>query len=136
MAETYLYEELFVGLRELVDSVFPKRCGSCGREYRNSIEFLADTQPLRVNSSGLKQSLNDDGLIVVDLFRNCICGSTLLESFSNRRDSCEDGIMRRTAFQEQVGKLVSLGYSVESAQSELHKLFSRAPELFVVHGKA
>lgn len=135
MVETYLCEELFVGLRELAESAFPKRCGSCGREYRNPIEFLAATEPLRADASGLKQSRNDDGLIFVEVFRNCSCGSTLLESFSDRRDPCEDGIMRRTLFQEQMGKLASLGFSVEKARSELHIFFHGRPNYLLSMAK-
>ncbi|MBI5007060.1 MAG: hypothetical protein HZB95_08025 [Nitrosomonadales bacterium] len=91
MSATRIDEEFFAGLRELVDSAFPKRCANCGREYRNAAEFLAATKPLRSNASGLKQSHDDDGRTVVDLFRNCVCGSTLLESFWNRRDLTRDG---------------------------------------------
>jgi hypothetical protein len=100
--------ELFAGLRELAESSFPKHCRNCGREYRDSAEFLTATQPLLADSSGLKQSRDDDDQVIVDLFRNCVCGSTLLESFWNRRDLSEDGIKRRMRFQDMV-KLGTMG---------------------------
>jgi hypothetical protein len=120
-------EDIYAGLRELADSAFPKRCKLCGREYRNSAEFLAATQPVRTNSSGLKQSHDDDGHEIVELFRNCVCGSTLLESYSNRRDLTDAGLMRRKRFQDMVGKLVSAGCPVETARTELLKFMRGQP---------
>ena len=120
-------ENIFAGLRELVESAFPKRCAHCGREYRNSAEFLAATQPLRENISGLKQSRDDDDNVIVDLFRNCVCGSTLLESYQNRRNLSEDGIKRRVRFQEMVAKLVFMGYTEEASRVELLKLMRGQP---------
>ena len=117
----------YAGLRELAESAFPKRCANCGREFQNAAEFLAATQPIRVDSSGLKQSQDDDGQAIVDLFRNCVCGSTLLESFRNRRNLSEDGIKMRMRFQEMVGKLVATGCPAETARAELLKLIHGQP---------
>lgn len=122
MPEQNIDAELFAGLRELAESSFPKHCRNCGREYRNSAEFLTATQPLRADSSGLKQSRDDDDQVIVDLFRNCVCGSTLLESFWNRRDLSEDGIKRRMRFQDMVDKLGTMGCPAETARGELLKL--------------
>ena len=122
MSESGIDTELFAGLRQLADSAFPKRCGNCGREYRTAAEFLAVTQPPRVDSSGLKQSRDDDGSLIVDLFRNCVCGSTLLESFWNRRDLSAEGTVQRKQFEDMVGKLVAKGCSEDIARGELLKL--------------
>lgn len=127
MPESRIDEEFFAGLRELADSAFPKRCGNCGREYRSAAEFLVATQPVRANSSGLKQSRDDDGRMIVDLFRNCVCGSTLLESFWNRRDLSQDGTVRRKRFQEMLDKLVAMGCRAETAHGELLKLMRGQP---------
>lgn len=120
-------EELSAGLRELAESAFPKRCRNCGHEYGNAAEFLVATRPLHADTSGLKQSLDDDGQQIVDLFRNCVCGSTLLESFWNRRDLSADGLKRRMRFQDIVNKLVETGCSAETARSELVKLMRGQP---------
>jgi hypothetical protein len=125
--EAYFKDEFFTGLRQLADSAFPKRCAHCGRVFRNSDEFLAATRPVRPDSSGLKQSRDDDGQMIVDLFRNCVCGSTLLESFQNRRNVSKDGVMRRMLFQDMVGRLVVLGYQAEAARGELLKLMRGQP---------
>ncbi len=120
-------QELFAGLRQLTDSAFPKRCGNCGREYRNAEEFLAATQRTRAHSSGLKQSKDDDGSMIVELFRNCVCGSTLLESFWNRRDLSAEGTLRRKRFEDMIGKLAALGYDAKFARSELIKFMRGQP---------
>ncbi len=127
MPGPHIDEGLFAGLRELAESAFPKRCRNCGQEYRSAAEFLAATRPVRADTSGLKQSVGDEGELIVDLFRNCVCGSTLLESFSNRRDLSEDGIKRRTRFQDMVDKLVAKGCTAEAARSELLKLMRGQP---------
>lgn len=119
--------ELFAGLRQLTDSAFPKRCSNCGREYRNAAEFLAATHPTRADTSGLKQSRDDDGSMIVELFRNCVCGSTLLESFWNRRDLSDEGVLRRKRFEDMVGKLVAHGYDAKFARGELTKFMRGQP---------
>jgi hypothetical protein len=125
--ESQLNQEFFAGLRELSILSFPKRCCTCGREYMTSIEFLVATQPLRTDASGLKQSQDDDGHSIVDVFRNCVCGSTLLESYSDRRDIGAEGIKRRQLFHDQVTKLVALGYPADRARSELIKYLHAQP---------
>lgn len=118
-------EDIYAGLHQLADSAFPKRCKFCGREYLNSTESLAATQPLRTNASGLKQSHDDDGHEIVELFRNCVCGSTLLESFWNRRDLSDEGVTRRKRFRDMTDKLAAGGCPAETARGELLK-FSAA----------
>jgi hypothetical protein len=120
------HQDIYAGLRQLANAAFPKRCGLCGREYQNATEFLTATQPLR-DSSGLKQSHDDDGHEIVELFRNCVCGSTLLESYWNRRDLSDAGITRRKRFQEMVGKLVATGCPAETARGELLKFMRGQP---------
>ncbi len=120
-------EDIYAGLLHLADSAFPKRCAACGRVYQNAAEFLAATQPVRENSSGLKQSHDDDGQAIVELFRNCVCGSTLLESYRNRRDPSDKGIVRRKQFQDLVEKLTATGCSEETARSELLKFVRGQP---------
>lgn len=120
-------EDIYAGLRQLADSAFPKRCKLCGREYQNAAEFLAATLPLRNDASGLKQTRDDNGQEIVELFRNCICGSTLLESYRSRRDTGDDAALRRSQFQEMVGKLVATGITAETARSELLKFMRGQP---------
>lgn len=136
MSEANNNEDIYAGLRQLADSAFPKCCKLCGREYRNSAEFLAATRPVHTDSSGLKQSHDDDGHEIVELFRNCICGSTLLENYWNRRDLTDTGIMRRKRFQDMVGRLVAPDCSLETARTELLKFVRGQPNNLMTLAKS
>src|SRR5574337_2046178 len=89
--------DLYAGLQELA-TTFPKRCTACGRTYRDMHDYLVQTRRVAGGASGLKQSLDDDGNVVVELFRNCVCGSTLMDEFRNRRDMTGAGLRRRARF--------------------------------------
>ena len=73
---------LFAGLQELAAGAFPKRCANCGRLYANLRQFLEETVPVAPQRSGLKASLDDDDRPVGELFRNCVCGSTMMEALT------------------------------------------------------
>jgi hypothetical protein len=120
-------DDLFAGLHVLLEATFPKRCQTCGREYADAAEFLAATRQVRPNHTGLKQGLDNDGHPVVDVFRNCACGSTLLESFYNRRDLSPEGVKRRERFDELLAKLVAAGVESGLARAELRKLMRGEP---------
>ncbi|MGR9115182.1 MAG: oxidoreductase [Gammaproteobacteria bacterium] len=87
-----------VGLRALLESSFPKRCRNCGRIYESVEQFLAETEDMPDGRSSLKSSMEDDGSEIVEVFRNCACGSTLMDEFNSRRDDSEQGQRRRAAF--------------------------------------
>ena len=109
MSDLSFQYSLFARLRALEESAFPKTCANCGREYRTHEEFLTATHPVRRDHTGLKQSYDDDGAVIVDVFRNCVCGSTLLESFHDRRDTSPAGQKRRARFAEMLGSLRDVG---------------------------
>lgn len=113
---------LFEGLTELAYSAFPKRCASCGRLYETAAEYLQATQPINAQVSGLKQSLDDDGSVIVEVFRNCVCGSTLMDVFNNRRDISDAGLRRRQRFGELLDYLVSQNLEFDVARAELLKV--------------
>lgn len=127
MSEQNPNEDIFAGLRQLADAAFPRRCRQCGREYKTSEEFLAATRPLRPEISGLKLGHDDDGHEIVELFRNCVCGSTLLESYWNRRDSSAAGLMRRQRFNDMIDRLVAKGCPAETAHAEMLKFMRGQP---------
>lgn len=81
MSEQSKIQGIVAGLRQFEASAFPKHCACCAREYASATEFIAATQALPSDCSGLKLSQDDDGNPIVELFRNCDCGSTLMESF-------------------------------------------------------
>jgi len=111
-------DKLFEGLQALSDSAFPKRCSTCGREYNSPEEFFRHSTAPGARS-GLKSSWDDDDRPVVELFRNCACGSTLMDVFSDRRDASDRGIKRRKIFGELLEKLIARGLDGKEARAEL-----------------
>ena len=71
--------EIFKGLKALSESAFPKRCGNCGRVFETSEQYIRETE--KVSDSGLKESYDDDDTPILEVYRNCICGSTLMDFF-------------------------------------------------------
>lgn len=119
-------QELFEGLQALSDAAFPKTCSSCGRVYHSATEFA--TRSLAPSGrSGLKQGLDDDDQPVVELFRNCQCGSTLLDFFEDRRDNSTRGQKRREVFGKVLGNLENRGMTRTEARQELRKLMNGKP---------
>lgn len=113
--------ELYRGLRALVKGSFPKRCANCGRVYASAADFVAQTQGM-AHSSGLKQSIDDDSKTIVELFRNCMCGSTLMGLFDDRRDMSMVGEERRSWFAKLIESLEAAGIDRHTARRELAKL--------------
>ncbi len=118
--------ELFAGLTALAESSFPKKCANCGRSFETAEAFLQETRNINETSTGLKQSEDDDGMHIVEAFRNCPCGSTLMDFFSDRRDLSEAGLKRRAKFEKLLCFLVDNELDAETARTELLK---------VVHGE-
>jgi hypothetical protein len=122
---------VYKGLQALADSSFPRKCVTCGRVFENVEEFLFRTNRLW-NSSGLKEATGDDQNPVVELYRNCPCGSTLLEICSDRRDTSEAGEDRRARFGRMLD-LLGTQFAVhrDEARFELLKILrgQRSPLL-------
>lgn len=110
------------GLRALAESAFPKQCPTCGLAFATAEEFLHATVQISNNRSGLKQSYDDDDRPIVELFRNCPCGSTLMDFFTDRRDQSEAGLRRRQRFGELVEFLEGQGVERNLARAELIKV--------------
>ncbi|HEY7771988.1 MAG TPA: hypothetical protein VIC26_02315 [Marinagarivorans sp.] len=112
---------LFAGLTALAKSSFPKRCNNCGRSYPNVESFIAETRAVQ-GHSGLKAAKNEAGDTMVELFRNCVCGSTLLDFFNDRRDLTDEGLRRRRHFGELLHYLESRGIGHQQARLEVLKV--------------
>ncbi|QTQ38927.1 Uncharacterized protein ToN1_48325 [Aromatoleum petrolei] len=119
--------ELYAGLQELAAGAFPKHCRACGRCYRDVEDYIAQTQRVASGKSGLKQSVGDDGCVIVELFRNCVCGSTLMDCFRDRRDHSDAGMRRRTRFGAFIEVLVSRGIERSRARVELLRILRGQP---------
>jgi len=114
-------DSIYNGLQVLSNLSFPKQCSTCGKRYETVDDFVSQTEALR-KSSGLKEDLDDDGRVIVELFRNCTCGSTLMDEFNNRRNLTPAGLNRRKKFSELLDRLVNKGFSAETAREELLKV--------------
>jgi hypothetical protein len=110
------------GLKALAETSFPKRCATCGAVYQDANDYVTRTVPISAARSGLKQSCDDDGQTIVELFRNCTCGSTLIDFFGDRRDMSEAGGRRRQRFAELLTYLGGAGLDPLAARAELLKV--------------
>jgi hypothetical protein len=129
-AQHHFAADIYNGLQALADRNFPRKCVSCGRVYATVEEFLSQTKGL-AHSSGLK-SATMESTTVIELYRNCPCGSTLLELFGDRRDSSEAGAERRERFGRLLEMLgLQFGLNREEARMELLKILrgQRSPLL-------
>lgn len=110
--------QLFADLQTLSDSAFPKQCGTCGRVYDCPEDFFRESSAPHA-SSGLKESMDGDDEYIVELYRNCQCGSTLMDFFLDRRDQTERGLKRRALFGKLLDSLEKKGLSRALARTEL-----------------
>ena len=109
----------FEGLQALAAAAFPKHCGNCGRAFATAQEFMQQTQSVRKDITGLKQSFDDDSVAIVEAYRNCLCGSTLMDFFSDRRDISEAGARRRELFEKLLPHLQEKGMAPAAARQHL-----------------
>ncbi|PRC94249.1 oxidoreductase [Solimicrobium silvestre] len=120
------HQNWFAGLKSLSQSDFPKKCACCGRVYQSEEDYFQETKAIRNAHTGLKVAQDDDDGLLVELFRNCVCGSTLLAFFSDRRDQSDAGNIRRKLFDEVLDYIVQTGVAPITARTEL---------LRVIHGE-
>ncbi|MTW09361.1 oxidoreductase [Pseudoduganella eburnea] len=112
----------FDGLHALAASAFPKHCNYCGRVFATATDFMRQTQSVRQDITGLKQSFDDDSVAIVEAYRNCPCGSTLMDFFSDRRDVSEAGGRRRELFDKLLPHLEEKGMDRAAAREHLLRL--------------
>lgn len=116
------FDEFFQGMRALAESSFPRKCANCGRTFATAEQFLSETRNITETRTGLKQAVDDDGSTIIEAFRNCPCGSTLMDFFSNRRDISEAGQRKRQSFTTLLDFLVANGLEHNVARTELLKV--------------
>jgi len=116
------------GLRALSEAAFPKRCKNCGKIYDTADDFLRQTLATRRDHSGLKQSHDDDEIAIVEVYRNCMCGSTLMDFFSDRRDVSDAGEHRRKLFGDLQRQLEQKGMTAGEARAHILNLLRGAAD--------
>jgi hypothetical protein len=126
--------KLYEGLKALSDAAFPKQCPSCGRRYESAEEFIRATQSIREGISGLKSAVDEEAQPMVELYRNCPCGSTLMDCFDDRRDLSQPGLKRRKLFGQLLGMLHRKGVQTHIARAELIRLMrgEQSPVLYEI----
>jgi hypothetical protein len=111
--------EFYRGLQSFSEHSFPRECPLCKKTFSSAEDFLFGGTEGVFNTSGLRQARDDDDKYVVELFRNCTCGSTLLEFFKDRRDTSANGKTKRKLFGRLMRRLEKAGLSTEVARREL-----------------
>lgn len=108
-------------LTPLLDELFPKKCNGCGKVYADEIQFLTETTAVQHAPSSIRAVAQEDGSsdLYLEVFRNCSCGSTLMEFFHSRRDMSEDGISHRLLFDSMLKDLQEAGQSLLEAREIL-----------------
>lgn len=59
---------------------------------------MQQTNDLNSGKSSLKQAEDENGQVIVEVYRNCICGSTLMDEFQCRRDDSPEGQRKRAIY--------------------------------------
>ncbi|MFN3714115.1 MAG: oxidoreductase [Alcanivoracaceae bacterium] len=100
---------------------FPKQCRNCGKVYADERQFLAETTAATQAASGIRPVHHDnsDSNVYLEVFRNCVCGSTLMELFHSRRDLSEQGLTRRQLFDSMLAILREAGHDRQVARAIL-----------------
>ncbi|WP_439889185.1 hypothetical protein ACSX1C_09335 [Pseudomonas sp. MBLB4123] len=117
-------EDWFAGLKALYLDDFPKRCRTCGRVFASEADYFRQTQAIRPDITGLKAVEDEEEGPQVEVFRNCVCGSTLLVNCASRRDHSAAGQSRRRLFDELLSYLERHGIERAQARSELLRVAS------------
>lgn len=120
--DDYPEEEWHTGLRALDNSSFPKKCANCGRVFETALQFFRETVDIN-NEKGLKPFVADDTTVIIEAFRNCPCGSTLMDNFTDRRDESADGDARRKRFDRLKQSLIDSGLDADTAHKQTLELF-------------
>ncbi|MBB3121716.1 oxidoreductase [Pseudoduganella violacea] len=117
----------FEGLQALAASAFPKHCKTCGRVFATADEFMLQTQSIRKSMTGLKEGFDDNNVAIVEAYRNCVCGSTLMDFFSDRRDISDAGLHRRQLFNKLLPHLQQKGMERIAARDYLLRILRGGP---------
>jgi ferredoxin len=112
----------YSGLRPRGQSAFPKKCRNCGRVYETPDDFFTETANISPEDTGLRAFTDEDDAVVIEAYRNCICGSTLMDNFSDRRDMSPAGRERRERFGQMLDYLIQIGLNADTAYAELLKV--------------
>lgn len=121
-AEEKWGDQWYSNLLPTVEAAFPKTCRSCGHIYESPDDFFTDTGNITDDDTGMRECIDNDDARIIEVYRNCSCGSTLMDNFSDRRDMSPGGRERREKFDQMLNYLVAIGLNAETAYTELLKV--------------
>jgi len=128
MSKEDTFEQLYSGLQALSNASFPKKCPTCNKVYETADIYIKETEALQTHNSGLSASYDPiDKQNIVELYRNCSCGSTLMDIFNDRRDLSPNGEKRRQIFQKTLNILIKSGLETGEARKEILKIMKGEP---------
>lgn len=70
------------------------------------------------------REIHDEGDSYLEVFRNCSCGTTLMELFNSRRDLSFEGIRKREGFSLLLSSLCKSGMEPDVARAFLLEFVS------------
>lgn len=112
----------------LNENTFPRTCPRCQTLFSDEADFFARTSAIPHAGSDVRVIRDDDDVlrsmhapvaVYLEVYRNCACGTTLMERFHSRRDMSENGLRRRQAFGEMLGMLEKTGCGRDEARHKL-----------------
>jgi hypothetical protein len=119
--ETEIILRTFEDLKSKFYNEFPKTCASCDRVYDTLDDFINRTRPI-AQGSGVLDAINHPQRKIFDLWRDCICGSTMMMVCDERRDLSEKGIKIRESIGGILNDLMARGLNYEEAKSKILSL--------------
>lgn len=122
------HESFYRGLRAIWNTEFPKTCPKCARIYESFDECLVDTVTLPQSTGLMGYETGEPGQ-QVGLFRNCVCGTTILAFCHDRRDMSPAGDQRRAMFGELLDRLMETGLSAHVARGRLLVALRTSPDV-------
>lgn len=127
-------DDILQGFELFAESVFPKKCKTCGRAYHNFQELIE----MSVEVSGTKGNLKDYDAtcfadfrdevaekMVVANYVDCQCGSTLIILGKDRRDGSNKGKRHRDTFNKVLDVFEKLGIQRKESRLFLRTLFRK-----------
>ncbi len=90
------FAQFYLGLRESNLDEFPKGCKTCKKTFQTLDDFLNETVEIPASTGLIEVEVFPES--PVGLWRNCLCGSTLLVLCDDRRDPSEEAARQRRIF--------------------------------------
>lgn len=109
------------GIVRLSSAAFPKTCTNCFKVYEDELQFLVETEAIPHTGRNIREVKGelayDEPEEFIEVYRNCCCGTTMMEYFHSRRNLSQEGIRQRVMFARIQDALIREGYEKEEART-------------------